>query len=388
MKKYLVKAAPHIFDMEEPENGLSAAISGLEEETFLRLNHNEATVTPSPLVARAISESLNSLSLNHYPDFRSKKLRTKLSNYTGVEANCIACYSGMSTALDTLVRTYLQPGDEAITDWPAERMFKEYAVGAGARVISAKQTDSFKGNIEEITAYITSKTKLIYLPNPNSISGSIITEAGIVFLLSYAKNVLVVIDESYFEFYGLSVVDLIAKYSNLTVIRTFSKAFALAGCDVAYLLTDADNLQHINRLGYYKGPDALAQIAAEAAIDDINYTANYVHLINESKKMLSENLTRFGYDFRITPANFFLLKINDINNLTETLTENKIFINNLLGIPGFDNYVRITIGTPSQTGVLLDILAKSASGQIKSSGKKPNRIKVSKANQKELEATH
>lgn len=388
MGKRLVEAVPHVLDINEPEHDMFAEASGLEEKTFLKLNRNEATITPSPLVANKISESWDSLSLNHYPDFKSEKLRYKLSDYTDADVKCIACYSSMSTALDALVRTYLQPGYEAIAGWPVERLFRNCVISAGAKVISPKHADTFSINIEEITAGITSKTKLVYLANPNSVTGSMMTEAEIVFLLSYSENALVVIDESYFEFCGLSVVDLIPRFPNLAVIRTFSKAFALAGFGVVYLLTDTTNLRDINKLGYHNSPDTLAQIAAEAAIDDLSYTAGYVRLINESKKMLRENLTRLGYDFRITPANFFLLKINNPDHLTETLKENKIFVNNLIEIPEFDNYVRVTIGTPSQTGVLLDILAKLASSQTMSSSKTQNALKISLEHPKELEPTH
>ena len=174
---------------------------------------------------------------------------------------------------------------------------------------------------------------------------------------------MVVIDESYFEFCGSTVADLISKYPNLAIIRTFAKAFALAGVDTAFLLTDSRNLRFINRLGYHKEPNMLAQVAAGAAIDDISYTANYVRQVNDSKKMLFDNLTRMGYQFRITASNFFLLKVNDPDGLVEDFTRNNIIVNKLTGIQGFQNHLRITIGTPSQTGVLLDVLARVASSQ-------------------------
>ena len=368
MEKRLVKVKPCILDLNDPEQDLQEALFSLDENSLLKLDRNEATVTPSPLVAKTISKSLDSLSLNRQPDIRTRKLRRKLSYYSGIGFDSIACFAGLTTAMDTLVGTYLQPGLEALIISPSESSFPNSVVSTGARLVFSRHVDLFAPAIEEIIAGINQKTRLIYIANPNSISGALLTEAEVVFLLSYAENALVVVDESLFEFCGVTVTDLLTKYPNLAVLRTFSKAFALAGLDVSYILTDSRNLRFINRLGLYKEPNTLAQIAAETAIDDINYTAGFIRSVNESKKMLFENLSRLGYDFRITAANFFLLKVRDPDKLVETLTKNNIFINSLPGVEGFENYVRITIGAPSQTGVLLDSLARISGAQTFANG--------------------
>jgi len=363
MEKRLVKVKPYILDLCDPEQDLQESLFSLDENSLLKLDRNEATVVPSPLVIKTISKSLDSLSLNRQPDIRTRKLRRKLSYYSGVSFDNIACFASLTIATDTLARTYLQPGLEALIMSPSENCFANSVVSTGARLVFTRHADIFAPTIEEMVDGINSKTRLIYIANLNSISGALLTEAEIVFLLSYAENAIIVVDESCFEFCGATVTDLLTKYSNLVVLRTFSKAFALAGLDVSYILTDSRNLRFINRLGLDKGPNTLAQIAAESAIDDINYTANFVRSVNESKKMLFENLLCLGYDFRITAANFFLLKVKDPDTLVEALTENNIYVNNLSGVVGFEDYVRITIGTPSQTGVLLDVLAKLSGAQ-------------------------
>ena len=273
---------------------------------------------------------------------------------------CSAFFANSAAAFDAVTRTYLHPGLEALSCLPAALHFDISATVAGARVVYPKIKDIFEPGMAEIVSAITPRTRVIYLPNPNSVSGASFTEAEIVFLLAYAENTMVLVDESYFEFCNLTVIDLVRRFSNVIIFRTFSKAFALAGLGTSYIVTDPRNLTFINLPGYHKEPDVIAQAAAQTAIDDINYVMEYVRQVNESKKMLYENLTRLNYNFRITPANFLLLKTADPDELANMFRNNQILVNNLDNVPGFENYLRITIGTPSQTGILLDILAKSA----------------------------
>jgi histidinol-phosphate/aromatic aminotransferase/cobyric acid decarboxylase-like protein len=137
----------------------------------------------------------------------------------------------------------------------------------------------------------------------------------------------------------------------------------MAGINSAYLLTDPNNLRFIGRVAEGKEPGVLPQIAAQAALEDTSYTAAYVQQVHESKKMLFETLPRLGYDFRITLVNYFLLRVKNPEKLITTLAKNNIFIKSLSDIEQFENHVRITIGTPSQTGVLLDILGRVAESQ-------------------------
>jgi histidinol-phosphate aminotransferase len=281
----------------------------------------------------------------------------------GVNFDSIACFANQAAAMETIARTYLQPGLDMLNTWPTDSPFAYYANSTGARVIDIKYEDQFKPRVEEIITAKTSKTRLIYLANPSGITGASLTEAELVFLLSYAENSMVVVDEAYFEFCGTTVVDIITSFPNLIVLRSFSKGFALAGFDICCMITDSRNFKFLSKLGYLKGPNTLAQVAAEAALEDVGYTTDLIRQIGQSKKLLFDKLTTQGYDFKITSANFFLLKVTDCNELVKSLADKNIFVNCLEGIPGFENYVRITIGTPEQTAIVLNILEQLAPEQ-------------------------
>ena len=355
MEKNLVRVASHILDLEEPKTDLQEALFSVSGRDILKLDNNEATIGPSPLVTRALSRYLSDRTLNQQPDMSARKLRRKISLYSGVNYDSIACFANMAETMEAVARTYLDHNLEVVISWPSDDLFGHYAASAGAKIIKAEYSDPFTPAVELIISRINSKTRVVYISNPGNPTGTSLTEAEIVFLLSYAEDVLVLVDESYFEFCGITMADLIPKFPNLAVIRTFSKAFALAGLDVSYILTDSRNLKFINRLGYLKAPGTLAQVAADAALDDINYTAGYVRQVNMSKKILFDNLPRMGYEFRITAGNFFLLKVNDADKLVETMSKSNIFINNLSRFSGFENYVQVTIGIPSHTLSLIHI---------------------------------
>ncbi|OQX92191.1 MAG: hypothetical protein B6D58_04130 [candidate division Zixibacteria bacterium 4484_95] len=369
MEKNLVRVASHILDLEEPKTDLQEALFSVSGRDILKLDNNEATIGPSPLVTRALSRYLSDRTLNQQPDMSARKLRRKISLYSGVNYDSIACFANMAETMEAVARTYLDHNLEVVISWPSDDLFGHYAASAGAKIIKAEYSDPFTPAVELIISRINSKTRVVYISNPGNPTGTSLTEAEIVFLLSYAEDVLVLVDESYFEFCGITMADLIPKFPNLAVIRTFSKAFALAGLDVSYILTDSRNLKFINRLGYLKAPGTLAQVAADAALDDINYTAGYVRQVNMSKKILFDNLPRMGYEFRITAGNFFLLKVNDADKLVETMSKSNIFINNLSRFSGFENYVQVTIGIPSHTHTVLNLLGRLAGEQASRLGR-------------------
>jgi histidinol-phosphate aminotransferase len=383
MEKRAVKVAPYILDLNEPALDNQEGLFSLDENTLLKLDQNEATVTPSPRVLKALQQAIESKSLNHQPDMISRRLKRKLSEYAGIGVDYIDCFAGQAAVMETITRTYLHQGLDTLIAWPGDSAFGHYATCSGARAINAQFENPFEPKIEELINGITAKTRMIYIGNPNSVTGAVFTEAELVFLLSYAGETMVVVDETYFEFCGFSAVQLIENYNNLMIIRTFSKAFALAGMDTYYLLTDPANLKFTRRLSYLKQPNMPAQVAAAAALDSLDYMVALVAKINESKRMLFNTLPRLGYEFRISPVNFILLAVTDSRKLADDLTRNNIFVNCLDGYNGFENYVRITIGTPPQTGVLLDILGRYASSQTISLKQSRSRLKRVIANDPE-----
>jgi len=209
---------------------------------------------------------------------------------------------------------------------------------------------------------------LVYICDPNNPTGAMLSEKEIVRLLELSPQQMFVIDEAYFEFCNQSVAELVLRYSNLVVVRSFSKAFGLAALRIGYVLSDPDNLEYIHRIKVGKNVNFLAQIAAVAALEDLSYTERYIQEISHSKEMLSKGLREFSYEFHITPANFFLIRFKSPKEAILALEEKGIFVRDRSTVPQLEGFVRITIGTTSQTERVLEVLSKLAiRGQLTTS---------------------
>jgi histidinol-phosphate aminotransferase len=358
MEKRLVKIAQAVLDIEAPQKTSSEIqpIPGL-----LKLDENENMVGPSPKVGEAIAEHLRSLPLAwHGAGNAENKLKQKLSEHLALPKEAISCFHGSMAALECTFRTYLEPGVEALLDSPCNENISAVAKSTGARVTSAFHLDPLEPQIENLIGKINSKTRVTFLSNPNELCGASYTEAEIVFLLAYAERIMVVVQEEFVEFSGISIADLVMRFPNLVVIRSLSNAFGLASLEASYLLTDPDNMEFIERLKVSGAIAGFSCAAAAAALDDLQYLKAYIHAVEQSKKIILSNLPQTGFRFCLSPANFLLLHVSDSTTAVRLLSEERIFVRDLSEYDRLEGYLRITIGTPSQTEMLLLALGRLA----------------------------
>ncbi len=360
MQKRYVRIANALLDLEPFDSGRSEFYDGAYDLSALRLNINESMMAPSPGVISAIKNLLERESLNRFPDPRAVRLKNKIAEYCGMPPEYIGLYPGTRISLENILRTFLEPGTEILIAGPvpAEKLIA--ARTAGATVVETDYDNPFSPSLEPIINNIGKRTRILYLGNPSEYIGSFFTEAELVFLLAYAENTMIVVDESYFEFSGFTAADLVRKFPNLTIIRSLSHAFGLAGGNVGYIITDPENLTYINRLSAGYAIDAISQVAAEAVFDDLDYMQEYISTVNSSKNLISTNLPEIGYDFYISPANFFVLRISDSESACEYLKNNGVLVKDLSGINRLEGLIRITLGTPEQMDRLLLLLGRTA----------------------------
>ncbi|UCC80828.1 MAG: aminotransferase class I/II-fold pyridoxal phosphate-dependent enzyme [Candidatus Zixiibacteriota bacterium] len=360
MQKRYVRIANALLDLEPFDSERSEFYDGGIDPSALRLNNNESMMAPSPGVLSAIKNLLERESLNRFPDPRAVRLKNKIAEYCGMPAEYIGCYPGAGISLENILKTFLEPGTEMLTAGavPADKLIA--ARTAGSTVVETDYDNPFSPSLEPVINNIGKRTRVLYLGNPSEYIGSFFTEAELVFLLAYAENTMIVVDESYFEFSGFTAADLVRKFPNLTIIRSLSHAFGLAAMNVSYVITDPENLVYMNRLSAGYAIDAVSQVAAEAALDDPDYMRRYVSTVNRSKDLISANLPETGYDFYISPANFFVLRVSDPESAYDYLKNNGVLVKDLSGINRLEGLIRITVGIPEQTDRLLLLLGRAA----------------------------
>lgn len=325
----------------------------------LKLDWNESTIPPSPLVLDRIQAFLrNTHHLNWYPDQRAAELVERLTRYTGRRADEILVTSGSDAALDVLCQTFLDPGDEVVVPSPTYTHFLVYAGARGARIKQVYGEDPFQLDIESIMAAITRRTKIIYLVSPNNPTGVVWPASVVARIAREAPQAIVIVDEAYFEFCGQSAESLVDTYSNVVVTRTFSKSFGIAGLRVGYLLADESVVADVRRIFNPKSVNVLGQIAASAALDDLEYLYSYVDEVTRAKPILVDWLNDHGIEAVLTPANFIMARVPHTGAFSQFCEDEGVYIRDRSMQPQLERYVRISVGTVAQTRDLVQRLGR------------------------------
>ena len=347
-----IKESP-IYDGVVPADKLSDD-SGVSSEDIIKLNANENPFGK----ALELTNELSSINIHEYPDPNQIKLRKTLSEYTGAKFEQIVASSGSDELIDILIRLFLDPSDKLIDAQPTFGMYEFFAKIQGAEVLSISRKSDFSIDTDSISKTIDKSTKLIFIASPNNPTGNTIEKDELIWLLN--QKIMVVVDETYFEFCGESYMELINEFENLIIIRSFSKWAGLAGLRIGYAIT---NSELINRIIQIKQPYNINSAAEHVAIKAINNKERLfekVKIIMEQKDKIYNFLSNKN-NIRVYPskANFVLCDLENISadEVFEGLAKKGIFVRKFSN-KFLNNALRISAGTPDQTRKLLLELEK------------------------------
>ncbi len=330
----------------------------------VKLASNENPLGPGEKALAAIEQHLTDLS--RYPDGNGFALKKALAKKHAVELDQLTLGNGSNDILEFLARAFVAPGDEVIF---SEHAFAVYpivtqAVGGRAVVVPAKNHGY---DLDAIAAAVSDRTRLIFIANPNNPTGTWLTEKALRdFLASIPPQVLVVLDEAYYE-YAIdpairacgytSVMDWINTCPNLVVTRTFSKAYGLAGLRVGYGVSHADVADILNRVRQPFNTNSLALVAAEAALGDETHLQHSVKLNAEGMQMLTRAFDELGLEYIPSVANFICVKVGDAAAVYEALLRAGMIVRPVANY-GLPEYLRITIGRADENARFLGALKK------------------------------
>ncbi len=319
----------------------------------LRLDFNENTVGASPAVVAALQRALTAESLTVYPEY--SEARPKLARYFGVSPEEMLLSNGTDEAIQVLVNTYVDDGDEVVVLHPSYAMYRFYSEVAGATV---REISYQAGTLEfPLAEVLAAKARAILISNPNNPTGTGIGRETIQQILEAHPETVVLIDEAYFEFSGVTVLDWIRRYSNLFVSRTFSKVYGMAAMRMGCLFSNAENAAWMRKAQSPYSVNALAVVAAAAAIDDADYIAHYAAEAIAARADLQAGLAALGIRAFPSAANFVLfeagaraIEVRDKLRDAGVLVRDRSY-----EIAGC---VRVTAGTRAQAARFLEELRK------------------------------
>ncbi len=313
----------------------------------LRLDFNENTVGCSPAVAEFLRKHVSDGALAVYPEYADAK--RELATHFGVGEGEMLPTNGTDEAIQVLINTFVDDGDEVLILQPSYAMYRFYAELAGATVREiAYRAETLAFPLDELFEAITARTRAILISNPNNPTGTAVKLEVIEHIVARAPHAAVLIDEAYFEFFGTTALPLIAERPNLFVSRTFSKAYGMASMRLGCLFSDAINIAVMRKAQSPYSVNMLAALAARAAIKDREYIGNYVNEVLAARELLSAALERLGISFYRSEGNFVLVRFGArAGEVCEKLRGGGVLVRDrsyeLAGC------VRVTVGTREQT---------------------------------------
>ena len=336
-----------------------------ERNKILKLDWNEATIPPSPLVQERLADLVNQHpDYNLYPSAYNKELHTLFADYAEVPKENIQYFASSDVLHEYIARVFISVGDPVLILGPTYDNFRLTCEAQGGKVYYSEFSNGFYLSEEVFEDDIhRANPSLVYICNPNNPTGNLISLEFIEKLLSKYTETLFLIDEAYFEFTGVTAKELIFKYENLLISRTMSKAFALASFRIGYLLSSSENIITISKVRNPKNFTLFAQVAAIAVLSDIDYMKNYVREVNLAKLQFVNFIKSMNPSLRVFNANgnFLLIRIlepGDKKALISHLEANDIFVRDFVHSRLLLDCFRITVGTREQMEKVENVIRK------------------------------
>ncbi len=298
---------------------------GKDRAHYLRLDLSEAITPPPPGVRSAIEELLRSTRFSSYPDETS--LYPLLSEYVGVSPSQLLVTNGSDHAIQIVLRAFLGHSQTIQAMDPSFPIYAHVARTLGVNVRCIPLADDLSFDAARYKRGVTRDTHLLVLVNPNNPTGTAIAIDDIHAIVSEFSNIPVIVDEAYFEYSGVSALELLPEAPNLIILRSFSKAFGLAGLRLGYIVAASELIENLAKLRLPFDVNAFAIAAAKAHLSNLSSMKEYVReVLDVSKPLLAAFLNRKKISYYPSAANFLLLKLKNRDAVVENLSESGILV--------------------------------------------------------------
>ncbi|MBZ0157616.1 MAG: histidinol-phosphate transaminase [Alphaproteobacteria bacterium] len=340
-------------------------LSELERELGIRdsvkLASNENPLGPSPKALEAIKKYLlGEGDLHRYPDGGGYYLKQALcgkfaSRGVKISPGELILGNGSNELLDIAVRTYMGPGDEAVMARPSFVVYAMSVQSVGAKAVEIPLTADYRHDLAKMADAVTPKTKMVFVANPNNPTGTTNGKDEFEsFMEKIPGGVLVVLDEAYYEYVkDAGYPDTLRYFTagrEVLVLRTFSKAYGLAGLRLGYGIAKSGIITELNKIRAPFNTGTLAQIASQAALEDEEHLSRSLAVNEEGKQYLYRELDAMGVRYVPTETNFIYLPMEiESKEVNDALLRKGVIIR-----PAGPKEIRVTIGLPEENRRFID----------------------------------
>ena len=336
----------------ERELGISGAV---------KIASNENPLGPSPKALDAVATALNGL--HRYPDGSGYYLKKALASRLGLDLTNIILGNGSNEIIELAVRTFLQPDLEAVFSDPTFLVYAKVVQGAGATA-TAVPLKNFKHDLTGLANAVTDRTRLLFLDNPNNPSGTLVPAADLKsFMADLPRQTILILDEAYVEFVRdqplANPAEIISSQNPVIFLRTFSKIYGLAGLRIGYGLAHQEIVDYLDRIRQPFNVNSLAQKAALAALDDVEFYDRTRELVFTGLEWLWHQLDLMGLSYHKTQTNFFLIQLNrSANEISKKMLHEGVIVRSMNSY-GLPDTIRINVGLPEENQRFITALQKA-----------------------------
>jgi histidinol-phosphate aminotransferase len=320
---------------------------GANADDIIKLASNENPLGPSPKALAAMRDALGAANL--YPDGGSYYLREALAPKLDVARDQIILGAGSNEIIEFLGHAFLHSDAEVVTSEHAFIVYKLVAAMFGARTIEVPSPD-FRHHLDGMAAAVTSKTRLVFVANPNNPTGTLASQAEIDrFIERVPPEVVIVFDEAYFEYLDNppDTLRYIRDGRNVVVLRTFSKIQGLASLRVGHGIARPELIQVLHKTRQPFNVSGLAQAAARAGLEDVEHVRRTKQITDEGRKYFQTEFAAMNLPFVPSVGNFVLVNVGDGGAVFRELLQRRVIVRALKGY-NLPQWVRISVGTMEQ----------------------------------------
>lgn len=313
---------------------------------FLRLDMNECIPgLPEEFVQNVLSK-IDADYLSSYPEYHV--LEKKIAAHNNLHPSNIVLANGSDGAIKYIFDTYIQPGDKVLLTDPTFAMYPVYSKIFNSTCVTVCYNDDLTFPEREFIDKISPDIRMAVITNPNNPTGQALDKDKLVEIIDKAAhyNVLTVIDEAYYYFYPQTVIDLINRYDNLIVLRTFSKVCGLAGLRLGYAAACPEIIDGIRKVRPSFDVNAIVLMFGLEILDRPDIIQTVIDQTNEGKEYLTRELAKHGIHYINSTANFLLIRcLTESGEIAQKLAEKKILVGANFKQPFLRDYIRVTLGS-------------------------------------------
>ena len=339
--KYVPKIKPHLEKVYRLNPDLKS------RKGYLRLDMNEGVPGLPQNFIKTVLSKIDAGYLATYPEYA--RLQKKIAIHNGLGPENIYLSNGSDAAIKNIFDAYISKGDKVLFTDPTFAMYPVYCDMFAAKPVIVEYQDDMSFPVESFIKKISKNLKMAVIVNPNNPTGSVIDPEDLLRIIkkSDANGVLTIVDEAYFYFYPLSTIDLVKRYKNLIVLRTFSKLCGLACVRLGYAVACVEIVETLKKVRPTYDVNGVAVLVAEELLDRPGMIRTLIRATEKGKRFLIKRLYEHGLEYKEGYANFVLIKCDGrANEMIERLANEKhILIGGNFRNSFLKGYIRVTVGS-------------------------------------------